>query len=236
MALFTRRRMLVAGASMIASRASGADKDAVGIQLVLAADVSCSVNKQRYEVQQQGYVRALQDSRVMQAIRNLDPPVLGITFVVWAANQTTLVPWMRVHDPQSMESFCATLQASRRPTDLGCSTFIAQALFFAEAQFDVAFQGGRKIIDISGDGEDSSKQVERLRVTRDFLVARGITINGLPIIVRPPERITPPQPPEGLDVYYRNHVVGGPGHVMVESAGFENFQQAILQKLLLEIA
>jgi hypothetical protein len=143
---------------------------------------------------------------------------------------------MRVHDPQAMKSFCAALRASSRPSNLGCATFIAQALIHADAQFDAVFQGGRKIIDVSGDGEDSSKQVQRLRDTRDLLVARGVTINGLPIIVKPPEFIRPPQPPEGLEVYYRNHVVGGPGHVMVESAGFENFEQAILQKLLLEIA
>jgi hypothetical protein len=234
--LFNRRHLLAGGVSILASRAFGAEKEPVGMQLILAADVSCSVNTERYAVQQQGYVRALQDSRVMQAIRNLDPPVLGITFVVWAGNQTTLVQWTRVHDPQSMRSFCAALQASRRPSALGCQTFIAQALVYADAQFDAVFHGGRKVIDISGDGEDSSKQIQLLRDTRDLLVARGVTINGLPIIVRPPEYIRPPQPPEGLEVYYRNHVVGGPGHVVVESAGFENFEQAILQKLLLEIA
>jgi Protein of unknown function (DUF1194) len=67
------------------------------------------------------------------------------------------------------------------------------------------------------------------------LVAKGVVINGLPIIVKPPEYIFPPQPPEGLDVYYRSHVVGGAGHVTIESIGFDNFKQAILQKLLLEI-
>jgi hypothetical protein len=236
MGLITRRHLMAGAASTLAFRALGAEKEPVGVQLILAADVSCSVNAQRYAVQQQGYVGALQDSRVMQAIRNLEPPVLGITFVVWATNQTILVPWMRVHDPQSMGAFCAALQASSRPSNLGCGTLIAQALIYTDALFDDVFQGGRKIIDVSGDGEDSSKQVQRLRDTRDLLVARGVTINGLPIIVKPPEFIRPPQPPEGLDVYYRNHVVGGPGHVMVESAGFENFEQAILQKLLLEIA
>jgi hypothetical protein len=236
MPLFSRRHLLLGGASVLASGALAAELERVGMQLILAADVSCSVNTERYEVQQQGYVRALQDSRVMQSIQNLDPPVLGIMFVAWAAGQATLVPWSRVHDPHSMASFCALLQASYRPSNLGCATFIAQALIYAQAQFDATFAGGRKVIDMSGDGEDSSKQVQRLRDTRDRLVARGITINGLPIIVKPPEYIRPPQPPEGLDVYYRNHVVGGPGHVMVESAGFENFERAILQKLVLEIA
>jgi hypothetical protein len=68
-----------------------------------------------------------------------------------------------------------------------------------------------------------------------MLVAKGVVINGLPIIVKPPEYIFPPQPPEGLEVYYRNHVVGGEGHVTIESVGFDNFKNAILQKLLLEI-
>jgi hypothetical protein len=236
MGLFTRRHLLAGGASILASRAFGAETDPVGMQLILACDVSCSVNAERYRIQQEGYIRALQDPRVMQSIRNnLDPPVLGITFVAWAGGQATLVPWMRVQDAAAMQTFCAALQSTSRP-GIGCSTLIAQALLFAQSQFDTVFKGGRKIIDVSGDGEDSSKQVQFLRDTRDLLVARGITINGLPIIVKPPEFIRPPQPPEGLEVYYRNHVVGGPGHVMVESAGFENFERAILQKLLLEIA
>jgi hypothetical protein len=233
MGLFTRRHLLAGGASLLASRAFGAES--VGMQLILACDVSCSVNAERYQIQQQGYVRALQDPRVMQAIRNLDPPALGITFVAWAGGQATLVPWRLVTDAESMRSFCAALQASSRP-GIGCSTLIAQALLYTHTLFDTAYAGGRKIIDVSGDGEDSSKQVQFLRDTRDLVVARGITINGLPIIVKPPEFIRPPQPPEGLEVYYRNHVVGGPGHVMVESAGFDNFERAILQKLLLEIA
>ena len=99
---------------------------------------------------------------------------------------------------------------------------------------DKEFTGGRKVIDVSGDGDDN-QGIAGLRAVRDMLVAKGVVINGLPIIVKPPEYIFPPQPPEGLDVYYRNHVVGGEGHVTIESIGFDNFKQAILQKLLLEI-
>ena len=87
---------------------------------------------------------------------------------------------------------------------------------------------------MSGDGDDNQGTIG-LHEARDSLVARGVVINGLPIIVKPPEYIFPPQPPEGLDVYYRQHVVGGEGHVVIESIGFDNFKQAILQKLLLEI-
>jgi Protein of unknown function (DUF1194) len=111
---------------------------------------------------------------------------------------------------------------------------IRRALTFCGAQFDQEFGGGRKVIDVSGDGDDN-QGVVGLHEIRDQLVANGVVINGLPIIVKPPEYIFPPQPPEGLDVYYRRHVVGGDGHVVIESIGFDNFKQAILQKLLLEI-
>ena len=74
-----------------------------------------------------------------------------------------------------------------------------------------------------------------VRDVRDALIGKGVVINGLPIVVKPPDYIFPPQPPEGLDVYYRRHIVGGDGHVTIESIGFDNFKQAILQKLLLEI-
>ena len=95
-------------------------------------------------------------------------------FMAWAGGQAILVPWMRVHDAASMRTFCAALQATSRP-GIGCSTLIAQALIYVQSLFDTAFQGGRKIIDVSGDGEDSSKQVQFLRDTRDLLVSRGIT-------------------------------------------------------------
>ena len=85
----------------------------------------------------------------------------------------------------------------------------------------------------TGDGD--TKGSLPLREVRDGLIGKGVVINGLPIIVKPPEHIFPQQPPEGLDVYYRNNVVGGEGHVLIKSIRFDNFKQAILQKLLLEI-
>ncbi len=240
MTLMTRRR-IVAGASALSlsslsSLPSGAQqREPVGMQLILAADVSGSVNETRYAVQQRGYVSALRDPRVLAVIRNLDPPVLGLTFIAWAASQSVMVPWTRVHDAVSMSDFCAALESARRPMNIGIGTFITDALEYSNGKFETVFAGGRKIIDVSGDGGESRGIIDRLREMRDTLVNQGVIINGLPIIVKPPDFIRPPQPPEGLDVYYRNHVVGGPGHVMIESVGFDNFYQAILQKLLLEI-
>jgi len=132
-----------------------------------------------------------------------------------------------------MDLFRNRLKDVQRP-QIGINTLISRALLFCDRLFDQGFSGGRKVIDVSGDGDDNQGIID-LREVRDALVARGVVINGLPIIVKPPEYIFPPQPPEGLDVYYRNYIVGGEGHVTIDSIGFDNFKQAILQKLLLEI-
>jgi Protein of unknown function (DUF1194) len=233
--LVTRRQALaVTGALTLAPFAAGAaQRENVGMQLILAADVSGSVNETRYKTQQDGYLEALGDRRVMDVIGGLDPPVLAITFIAWARDQEVMVPWTRVHDAATMDVFRNRLKDEQRPR-IGVNTLIRRALLFCDTQFDRQFSGGRKVIDVSGDGDDN-QGIVGLRQVRDELVGKGVVINGLPIIVKPPEYIFPPQPPEGLDVYYRRHVVGGDGHVVIESIGFDNFKQAILQKLLLEI-
>ncbi len=203
------------------------------MQLILAADVSGSVNAARYKTQQEGYLEALGDARVLDVIHELEPPVLAVTFIAWARDQEVMVPWTRVEDAKSMDLFRGRLKNTQRP-QIGVNTLISRALSFCDRQFDREFTGGRKVIDVSGDGDDN-QGIRGLRAVRDALIGKGVVINGLPIIVKPPEYIFPPQPPEGLDVYYRDHVVGGEGHVTIESIGFDNFKQAILQKLLLEI-
>jgi Protein of unknown function (DUF1194) len=233
--LVTRRQALAATSALALApfTADAGEQEKVGMQLILAADVSGSVNSARYKTQQDGYLEALGDSRVLNVIRELDPPVLAVTFIAWAREQQVMVPWMRVQDAKSMDLFRNRLQDTQRP-QIGINTLISRALLFCNRLFDREFTGGRKVIDVSGDGDDN-QGIVGLREVRDAVVAKGVVINGLPIIVKPPEYIFPPQPPEGLDVYYRNHVVGGEGHVTIESIGFDNFKQAILQKLLLEI-
>jgi hypothetical protein len=233
--LVTRRQALAATCALALTPrvAAAAERENVGMQLILAADVSGSVNASRYKTQQDGYLEALGDPRVLNVIAGLDPPVLAITFIAWARDQEVMVPWTRVHDARTMDAFRSRLKDARRPP-IGINTLISRALFFCNAQFDRDFTGGRKVIDVSGDGDDNQGTIA-LHQARDELVGKGVVINGLPIIVKPPEYIFPPQPPEGLEVYYRRHVVGGDGHVVIESIGFDNFKQSILQKLLLEI-
>jgi len=233
--MVTRRQALAAASALALPpfTANASEQEKVGMQLILAADVSGSVNSTRYKTQQDGYLEALGDPRVLNVIRELEPPVLAVTFIAWARDQEVMVPWTRVEDAKSMDLFRNRLKDAQRP-QIGINTLISRALLFCNGLFDREFTGGRKVIDVSGDGDDN-QGIAGLRVVRDTLVAKGVVINGLPIIVKPPEYIFPPQPPEGLDVYYRNYVVGGEGHVTIESIGFDNFKQAILQKLLLEI-
>src|SRR6202011_628178 len=120
----------------------------------------------------------LGDTRVLSVIAELDPPVLAITFIAWSREQEVMVPWTRGHDAQSMDLFRERLRQKPRPR-IGINTFISRALLFCDAQFDQEFTGGRKVIDVSGDGDDN-QGASGLRVIRDVLVAKGVVINGLP--------------------------------------------------------
>src|SRR5437899_4716667 len=153
--LFTRRQALAAihALTLTAFSAGAAEREKVGMQLILAADVSGSVNATRYRTQQDGYLEALKDPRVLDVIAGLDPPVLAITFIAWAREQEVMVPWMRVHDARTMDLFRSRLKDAQRPP-IGINTLISRALLFCGAQFDQEFSGGRKVIDVSGDGDD----------------------------------------------------------------------------------
>src|SRR3954467_6927677 len=152
----TRRQALTATSALALSPFAGnaLAPEKVGMQLILAADVSGSVNATRYKTQQDGYLAALGDARVLNVIRELDPPVLAITFIAWARGQDVMVPWTRVHDAATMDAFRSRLKDARRPP-IGINTLISNALLFCDGQFDREFSGGRKVIDVSGDGDDN---------------------------------------------------------------------------------
>src|SRR3954467_9367266 len=122
----TRRQALTATSALALSPFAGnaLAQEKVGMQLILAADVSGSVNATRYRTQQDGYLEALGDSRVLKVIGELDPPVLAITFIAWAREQAVMVPWTRVHDARTMDSFRTRLKNQQRPR-IGINTYIS---------------------------------------------------------------------------------------------------------------
>jgi len=241
--LFTRRKVLPTIAAGAAAGtlgfAQGEGRQVVGMQLILAADTSLSVLESRYDMQMDGYLEAFQSGRLFGAIQNLEPPSLAVLFVLWGSYPQILIPWSVLSGKASLLEFCGRFaaQSASRPR-AGAYTRIDYLMKFCRTQFDLEFVSQRRVLDVSGDGGNSYAPISHkgLRQEKELLIAQGVTINGLPILVVPPDTISPEQPSEGLDVYYRNHVVGGPGAFVIPSQGFEGFRNAILAKLVAEVA
>jgi len=214
-------------------RAAGEDVD---LELVLAVDISYSVDSVEARTQRDGYSAALMHPSVLAAIQAGYQGRIAVTYVEWADTfeQTQLVDWMVISDEQSAKAFVAALGA--RPFHRGYRTSISQAIDYSAALFDGnGFHSLRQVIDISGDGPHNRGRP--LAAARAAALARGITINGLPILndrIQPWGFGTPRE--ENLDVYYSENVIGGPGAFMIAAESFEDFRAAILSKLIREIA
>jgi Protein of unknown function (DUF1194) len=199
---------------------------AVDLQLVLAVDVSGSVNQTRFELQRDGYVAAFRNARVLETIRSGPHQAIAVTMVQWTgpALQVHVVPWMRVADGDSAEAFAAAVAAAPRQL-FGGGTSISGAIDYAVTLFrESRFRGTRRVIDISGDGSNNRGRLVNL--ARDEAVAAEIDINGLPILALEPD----------LDGYYERNVIGGPGAFVIAAKDYEAFAGAILKKLITEIA
>jgi Protein of unknown function (DUF1194) len=198
----------------------------VDLQLVLAVDVSGSVSQSRFELQRDGYVAAFRDPRVLDTIRSGPHQAIAVTMVQWTgpALQVHVVPWTRVGDMTSAEAFASTV--ARVPRQLfGGGTSISGAIDYAVTLMpESPFQGTRRVIDVSGDGANNRGRLVNL--ARDDAVAANIGINGLPILALEPD----------LDDYYERNVIGGPGAFVIAAKDYEAFADAILKKLITEIA
>ena len=198
----------------------------VDLQLVLAVDVSGSVNQSRFELQRDGYVAAFRSTRVLETIRSGPHQAIAVTMVQWTgpALQVHAVPWMRIADSPSAEAFAMAVdQAPRRL--FGGGTSISGAIDYAVPLFEESpFRAHRRVIDVSGDGSNNRGRLVNL--ARDDAVAADIGINGLPILALEPD----------LDRYYEQNVIGGTGAFVIAARDYEAFADAILKKLITEIA
>ncbi len=206
----------------------------VDLELVLAADISGSMDDVELALQRQGYLRALTSPRVIKAIRSGQHRRIAIAFVEWAGPhwQNVVAEWTLVYDAASAEAFASKIGES--PLDNEARTSISTVIDFIAPMFAAnGFKGTRRVIDISGDGPNNRGR--SVIAARDEALALGLTINGLPIIN---DRESPyGRPPSGdLDIYYRDYVIGGPGAFMIPVTGMKNFAQAIAAKLIREIA
>ena len=209
----------------------------VDLLLVLAADVSRSVDAQKFQLQREGYAAAISDRRVLDAIRSGRNRRIAVMFMEWSGlgNQTAVIDWTMIDGPQAAKAFGDGLL--ELPRSFADRTSISGGIDFAVAQFARApFSAERHTIDVSGDGTNNAGR--DVNKARDEALALGITINGLVILSERPLPWNPEHthPPGGLTNYYRDNVIGGPGAFVLEAKDFSSFGQAIIKKLIAEIA
>jgi len=235
-AILSRRFLLAAGLAapaLITARTAHATEE-VDVELVLAVDVSRSVDAQEMEMQMSGYAAAFRDPRLAEGIAGGPLGAIAVTLFVWSDwnIQHVLVPWMRLDGAASCARFAAAVDAASRETYL--YTSISGAIDFAARQFGTRYSGLRQVVDISGDGVNNSGRP--VAEAREAALARGIVLNGLAVIDNTP---LPPALAAGLpplEDYYRDEVIGGPGAFLVVAEGFDSFETAVRRKIIREIA
>lgn len=217
---------LLALAIVVEAGAPARAQTAVDLQLVLAVDASGSVSDARFELQKLGYVAAFRNPRLLAAIRSGSTQAIVVTMTQWTGPelQIQVVPWVLIGDEASMLAFADAIEKAPRQL-FGGGTSISGAIDYAMTLFPKSgFGSVRRVIDISGDG--SNNRGRPVTQARDDAVRAGVSINGLPILMLEPF----------LDQYYWNNVVGGPGAFVVAAESYETFADAVLKKLITEIA
>jgi len=231
-----RRRSLIAaaGAAALAGTARSASaEEPVDVALVLAVDVSRSIDEDEARLQREGYRSAVADPRVIEAIRGGMLGSIAIAYTEWAGieYQRLVIPWTRIGHRRDAESWAETL--AQAPRNSLSWTSISGAIDHARrVMAECPFEATRRVIDVSGDGVNNSGPM--VDVVRDETVAEGIVINALPIMNDRPTFGRPPPP--NLDLYFRDHVIGGPGAFYIVAEDFNSFGQAVRRKLIREIA
>ena len=205
----------------------------VDIELVIAVDISYSMDYDEQALQREGYMGALTSREFLDALSKGVHGKIAVTYVEWAGStdQQVVVPWSIIDGRRAAEAIAAKLKDT--PIRRASRTSVSGALKFSAALFkNSGFRGLRRVIDVSGDG--TNNQGDLIEPTRDAVVAQGITINGLPIMLKEPvvSMIDIPD----LDIYYEDCVVGGPGAFVVPARSRDQFPDAIRKKLVLEVA
>ena len=226
---------LVASLLVLGGAARAAEQ--VDLLLVLASDVSRSVDSRKFQLQREGYAAALSNPRVIDAIRSGPHGRIAICFVEWsgATSLKLVIDWTLVSDAASARKIGD--QMLELPRSFADRTSISAGLEFSMAQLERSpFQATRRTIDVAGDGTNNSGR--DVNSVRDEVLAKGVTINGLVILSETPLPWNPEHtnPPGGLDEYYRRNVTGGAGSFVMVAENHNSFGQAIVKKMIAEIA
>ena len=229
-----RRAVLAAGGALALGRAPRAEgAGPVDLLLVLAVDVSRSIDEEEARLQREGYQGAMMDRQVVAAITGGPSGAIAVAYLEWAGiqYQRTVIPWTRLGSAADCAAWSARLGRASR--DSMSWTSISGALIASgRALADCPFLAQRKVIDVSGDGVNNSGPPPE--TIRDALVAQGVVVNGLPIVNDRPNFGRMPE--QDLEEHYRERVIGGEGAFLVVAEDFGKFGAAIRRKLMTEIA
>jgi hypothetical protein len=205
----------------------------VDVELVIAVDVSYSMDMDELAVQREGYAQAIVSKDFLQALKSGPSSKVAVTYFEWSAStdQKIIIPWRVIDGPESADAVAAEIM--KTPVRHGSRTSISGAINFALSLYEEnPYRGLRRVIDISGDGPNNNGAP--VTGARDAALDKGITINGLPIMVKEPSYLT--MDIDNLDLYYEDCVIGGPGALVVTIKDREKFKEAIRTKLVLEVA
>ena len=205
----------------------------VDVELILAVDISYSMDMDELALQREGYADAIISKEFLQALKTGPTGKVAVTYFEWAAStdQRVVMPWRVIDGPESAGAVAEDIR--KAPLRRASRTSISGAINFAMPLFDAnAYRGIRRVIDISGDGPNNNG--EPVTIARDAALAKGVTINGLPIMSKATNYAT--MDIENLDIYYEDCVIGGAGSFVVPIKIREKFKEAIRTKLVMEVA
>jgi hypothetical protein len=217
----------------LADMPAGQAQSNVDVELVLAVDVSYSMDPEEQVLQRDGYREALVSPDFLNALKQGMHGRVAVTYVEWAgaSDQRVIVPWRLVDGAASAQAVADEI--GRQYLRRAARTSVSGAILYSAGLFDRSgFRGIRRVIDVSGDGTNNQGQL--VDIARDEVVAKGITINGLPIMLKRPALNSVDI--DDLDIYYEDCVIGGPGAFVVPIREREKLKEAIRTKLVLEIA
>ncbi len=230
--LITGGRVINEAVAQVHGKPSAAGAD-VDVELVIAVDVSYSMDPDEQALQREGYILGLTSAEFLNALQQGVHGKIAVTYFEWAgaADQKVVVPWRIVDGPAAARAFTDEIAAA--PYRRAYRTSISGALHFALPLLEKSgFHGLRRVIDVSGDGVNNQGDV--VTIVRDAVLERGITINGLPILLKPPSFAS--MDIDDLDIYYEDCVIGGPGAFVIAIRRRDQFREATRTKLVQEIA
>ena len=237
--------LVVVGSVQLARAVSSEEVDTA---LIVAIDVSNSVDEKRYKLQMEGIAQALEDPGVIQAIVGGAKGGILFSLVTWADQPTVNLPW--THIASEADAKLAAKKVRSLPRQAGEFTCMSRMMRVVSDKIvpQIPSKAVKVVLDVSGDGKDNCNSQEPIETVRNELVKYGVTVNGLPILENAgPEVVTPGAPSsqsylpgkqqvDPLEQWYTDYVKGGPGSFVLPANGYADFGRAIRQKFVLEVS